>query len=141
MAETFTVYARMKKVGKQKKESLEAVPFELEKRPDTVRELLTELVRLEVKKYNERKDEGQLLPYLTRERIGEMASAGKVSFGVRGGNDAVEEEAVANAIQSFEDGIYRVFAGEEELTELDKAIPWTDGLEFTFIRLTMLAGW
>ena len=141
MAEQFTIYATMKKMGKQKKESLVPVPFVLEQKPETVRELLTELVRLGVREYNARKDEGQILPYLTKEGIRDQAASGKISFGLRGGNDAVEEEAVANAIQSFEDGIYRVFAGEEELTELDGTIQWTEGLIFTFIRLTMLSGW
>ena len=141
MAERFTIYATMKKMGKQKKESLVPAPFVLEKRPDTVRELLTELVRLGVREYNGRRDEGQILPYLTKETIKDQASSGKIAFGVRGGNDAIEEDAVANAVQSFEDGIYRVFAGEEELTELDGTIQWTDGLVFTFIRLTMLSGW
>ena len=51
----FTIYAKMKRVGKQKKEDLLPVPFELEKRPDTVRELVTALVRLSVSEYNERK--------------------------------------------------------------------------------------
>ena len=41
----------------------------------------------------------------------------------------------------FEDGIYRIFADDEELTELGQALPWHDGLVFTFVRLTMLAGW
>ena len=84
----FTIYAKMKRVRKQKKEDLLPVPFELEKRPDTVRELVTALVRLSVSEYNERKDEGQVLRYLTKEEISSLASAGKVSFGVRGGNDA-----------------------------------------------------
>ena len=83
------------------------VPFELEKRPDTVRELVTALVRLSVSEYNERKEEGQVLRYLTKEEISSLASAGKVSFGVRGGNDADPEKAVENALQCFEDGIYR----------------------------------
>ena len=141
----FTIYAKMKRVGKQKKEDLLPVPFELEKRPDTVQELVTALVRLSVSEYNERKDEGQVL-----------ASAGKVSFGVRGGNDADPEKAVENALQCFEDGIYRIFAGEEELTGLEEPVPWVNGAEgkegnedkgddktpvFTFIRLTMLSGW
>ena len=141
MSEQFTVYAVMKKLGKQKKESLVPVPFVLDERPQTVRDLIEGLVKLGVKEYNERKDNGQILPYLTKEEIRDRASAGKVAFGVRGGNDASEEEAVTNAIQSFEDGIYRVFAGEEEMTGLDEAIPWKEGLTFTFIRLTMLAGW
>ncbi|RGZ01308.1 hypothetical protein DXA13_02950 [Clostridium sp. AM58-1XD] len=35
MAEQFTIYATMKKMGKQKKESLVPVPFVLEKKPET----------------------------------------------------------------------------------------------------------
>lgn len=138
---SFTVYARMKKAGKQRKEALLPAPFELERQPDTVRELLIMLVELGVREYNARKDEGQIIPYLTKEEIQDRASAGKVSFGVRGGNDAAAEEAVENALQCFADGIYRVFAGEEELTKLDQQIPWKEGLIFTFIRLTMLSGW
>lgn len=51
-----------------------------------------------------------------------------------------------NALQCFEDDIYRVFVGDEELTELEQAIPWGQGGNgeepvFTFIRLTMLSGW
>lgn len=46
----------MKKVGKQKKEELEPVPFELEKKPDTVKDLITALVEMGVRDYNERKE-------------------------------------------------------------------------------------
>lgn len=138
----FTIYARMKKLGKQKKADIVPVPFVLEKKPECVRDLLTDLVVLGVRDYNARRDAGQILPYLTREEIQDKASAGKVSFNVHQGEDAQEDNAVANAVQCFEDGIYRVFAGEEELTELDQEIPWKDGEElvFTFIRLAMLAG-
>lgn len=137
---SFTVYARMKKPGRKGRGETAPVPFELERRPETVRELITALAVCGVRDYNARKDAGQILPYLTDEAIREKAAAGKVSFGVHGGNDATEEEAVENALQSFSDGIYRVFAGEEELTDPDGAIPWKEGLIFTFIRLTMLTG-
>ena len=142
----FTIYARMKRAGKQKKEELIPVPFELEARPETVGELLTALVRLSVREYNGRKDEGQVLKFLTKEEIAGQASAGKVSFGVHGGGAAHEDEAVENALQCFEDGIYRVFAGAKELTGLEQPVPWDDGEGggepvFTFIRLTMLSGW
>lgn len=142
----FTIYARMKRAGKQKKEELIPVPFELEARPETVGELLTALVRLSVREYNGRKDEGQVLKFLTKEEIAGQASAGKVSFGVHGGAAAHEDEAVENALQCFEDGIYRVFAGAKELTGLEQPVPWDDGEGggepvFTFIRLTMLSGW
>lgn len=140
-AMSFTIYVKMKKVGKQKKEDLRPVPFDLERRPETVRELLELLTRLGVQAYDARKDEGQLVKYLTREEIDEKATAGKVAFGLRGGSDADPEAAVENALQCFEDGIYRVFYGDEELEELEQEILWREGEVFTFIRLTMLSGW
>lgn len=138
---SYTIYVRMKKIGKQKSTDLDPVPFVLDTKPETVRELLINLTKLGVRQYNERKDEGQILAYLTREQIAEQASRGKVSSGLRGGADARQDQAIENTIQCFEDGIYRVFAGEQELTELSEVIPWTDNVVFTFIRLTMLSGW
>ena len=75
----FTIYAKMKRVGKQKKEDLLPVPFELEKRPDTVRELVTALVRLSVSEYNERKEEGQVLRY-RKKRSRMRSSASRTGF-------------------------------------------------------------
>lgn len=138
---SYTIYVRMKKLGKQKNAGLQPVPYDLEEKPGTVRELLTALTVLGVKQYNARKDEGQLLAYLTREEIAKQASRGKITSGLRGGADASQDQAVENTLQCFEDGIYRVFAGETELTALTEAIPWTEDMVFTFIRLTMLTGW
>lgn len=138
---SFTIYVRMKKLGKQKNTELQPVPFELEEKPQTLRQLLTALTELGVRQYNARKDEGQILAYLTNEEITAQASRGKISLGLRGGGDAIEEQAVENTVQCFEDGIYRVFAGETELTALSDEIPWSESLIFTLIRLTMLSGW
>lgn len=136
----FTIQVRMKKPGKQKSADLHPVPFELDQKPETVRDLLTGLTALGVRQYNARRDVGQILACLTKEEIADQAARGKIASGLRGGQDAVEEKALENAIQCFEDGIFRVFAGEEELTTLEETIPWADGLVFTFIRLTMLSG-
>lgn len=137
----FTVNVRMKKLGKNRPGSVAPVPFIIENRPETVRELLEALVALGVRDYNSRKDDGRLLPFLTKEEITAQAGRGKVSFGLHGGGDACEADAAANALQCFEDGIYRVFADETELTALDERIPWTENTILTFIRLTMLSGW
>ena len=51
----FTIQVRMKKLGKQKSQDLQPVPFELAQKPETVRELLTSLTALGVKDYNTRK--------------------------------------------------------------------------------------
>ena len=66
---SFTIHVRMKKLGKQRPGALTPVPFVLDRKPKTVRQLLTDLVTLGVRDYNARKDEGQLLPFLTREEI------------------------------------------------------------------------
>lgn len=137
---SYTIYVRMKKLGKQKSSDLQTVPCVLDEKPQTVQELLTALTILGVRQYNARKDDGKILAYLTKEDIAEQASRGKIISDLRGGEDASESRAVENTIQCFEDGIYRVFAGETELTSLPDAIPWTENMLFTFIRLTMLAG-
>ena len=138
---SFTIYARMKKLGKQKSKDLAPVPFVLEKKPDTLGELLTLLTELSVREYNARKDEGQMLTFLTKEDIKEQAGRGKIAFGLRTGGDADALLAVENSMQCFAYGIYRVFAGEEELTDPEEQIYWRDDLVFTFVRLTMLSGW
>ena len=138
---SYTIQVRMKKLGKQRANSLAPVPFVLESRPQTTRDLITALTALGVKDYNARKDEGQLLPYLTREEIAGQAERGKIAFGLRNGEDADESAAIQNAIQCFEDGIYRIFAGETELTALNDESPQANDTVFTFIRLTMLSGW
>ena len=50
------------------------------------------------------------------------------------------EEAVAVAVQAFEDGLYRVFVNGEEAEKLDERLALQDGDEVSLIRLTMLAG-
>ena len=138
---SYTIQVSLIKLGNQRANSLAPVPFVLESRPQTTRDLITALTALGVKDYNARKDEGQLLPYLTREEIAGQAERGKIAFGLRNGEDADESAAIQNAIQCFEDGIYRIFAGETELTALNDEIPQANDTVFTFIRLTMLSGW
>ncbi|MDE7324113.1 MAG: hypothetical protein K2N73_15650 [Lachnospiraceae bacterium] len=138
---SFTIHVKMKKIGRQKHAGIAPVPFDLDEKPQTVRQLLDELTRLGVRQYNERRDDGRILAYLTRDEIAAQAVRGKVSSGLHSGADAVEDKAVENTLQCFEDGIYRVFAGEQELTTLSDEIPWTEDMVFTFIRLTMLSGW
>lgn len=135
----YTVYVQRKRPGRREQLAPEAIS--LSGRPGTLRELIEALVRQQVADYNARKDRGQLLGWLTKEEIEGKAQTGKVSFGLRGGEDGDGQKAAENAIQCFEDGIYRVFAGTRELKELDGEIPWEPDTVFSIIRLTMLAGW
>ena len=50
------------------------------------------------------------------------------------------QQAVENALQSFEDGIYRIFLNDRPLERLDEGIRIMDEDSLTFVRLTMLAG-
>ena len=103
----YTIKVRMRKLGKRTREPWSLWKSLLESRPETVKELVEGLVCLGVRQYNERKDTGQIVPWLTSETIQEQAVTGKISFGLRGGNDADADQAVENAGQCFEDGIYR----------------------------------
>ncbi len=137
----YPIYVQRKRPGRGAEQAIAPETIALPERPDTVRKLIEGLVCQQVKDYNARKDAGQLLSWLTRDQIQEKAQAGKISFGLRGGADAGEEQAVENAIQCFEDGLYHIFAGKTELTELDQRIPWEEEPVFTLVRLTMLSGW
>ena len=138
------IKVNVKQLGKRKA-SVVPVSYDLPLGADgffTVRELITELVKSGVAQYHEKLEQPEILKCLTKEEIDDKAQSGKISFGAAYSEKRADPaHAVDNAIQCFEDGIYRVFAGEEELTALSDAIPWKDDIVFTFIRLTMLSGW
>lgn len=136
----YTIWVRMRKLGKKNRDAIAPVAYEVPKRPETVRELIIELTKQGVAAYNAREDKGQIVPHLTKEEIEDKAGTGKVAFGLRGGNAADPDAAVENALQCFEDGIFRIFADDQESDSLDQALPAGTPV-FTFVRLTMLAGW
>ena len=127
-----------------RKQSVEPVMYDLplgEKGVFTVRQLVTELTRAGVEDYNRRLEEPEILKCLTKENIEDQAKGGKVSFGViYGEKEADFQKAADNAIQCFEDGIYRIFLDERPLESLEEEIRVTDENTFTFVRLTMLTG-
>ena len=134
------IKVNIKQLGK-KKSKLAGVPFPLDNEPHTVRELIRESVRTCVKQYNERAARSDTPDPLTAEQIADMSEIGKIAFGINYGEKLPDEEkAVADAYQAYEDGLYRVFLGEDEAGELDSAVNITENSEVTFIRLVMLAG-
>ena len=56
------------------------------------------------------------------------------------GKPAAEAEAIINALQSYEDGIFRIFLNDAELGELSSPIQLKEESTLTFIRLAMLSG-
>ena len=134
------ILIQMKAAGRRRP-VLEDVPYELPDQTATLRELLTALVDAEVKRYNEKGTDVQVIPYLTKEEVEDHAAAGKVGFGrIYSEKKADPAEASKNALQCFEDGLVRVFLEDQELTELDGAVCLKEGSRLTLIRLTFFAG-
>ena len=134
------IYVRIKVAGKRK-DVLQLTPYDIPGDTGSLRQLLTAVVEREVDRYNKKDTESQMIPYLTVQQIDDQAVAGKVSFGtIFSDKKANKQKAVENAIQCWQDGMVRVFMNETELTELDTSLSIPENAEFTFIRLTFLAG-
>jgi hypothetical protein len=107
----------------------------------TVRDLIARVVRSEVAAFRERQQERKLARALTARQIADGAAAGKVDMGGRDLEQTVDDEqAVATALQAFEDGLYLVVLDGQELRELDRTVFLGPDSRLTFIRLTLLAG-
>lgn len=135
------VKIHLKQIG-QRKQTVTPVDFEYSPVPHNVRELITQTAAACVNAYNERvrRGDSRTAP-ITEEQITDMASVGKIAFGINyGGREQDIGKAVENALQSFEDGLYRVFLNENELERLGDDLDLHDGDSLTFIRLTMLTG-
>ena len=135
------IFVTIKQLGKRR-DVLGRIPFDLPEAPRTLRDLLTMMVETMVAQYNARKLETPVFHYLAEDDLRNSADqTGKIGFGTRyNENDADPECAVTTAIQAFEDGLYRVFAGNTELTSLDAPLELAPDETITLIRLTMLAG-
>ncbi|MCI8864951.1 MAG: hypothetical protein HFG60_06640 [Lachnospiraceae bacterium] len=138
------IKVNVKHMGKRKN-SIEEKTCEIAGRPGTVRELVLAVVDSQVEEYNQRLEASQKIPEilscLTKEEIEDKAQGGKVGFGQNyGEKKADRHKARDNAIQCFEDGIYRIFMDGKPLENLEDAVDITEENLFTFVRLTMLAG-
>ena len=134
------IYVNIKQIGKRKNK-IDKKEYEIKGKIETVKDLLIEFVTINVKEFNEGLTENDVVPYLTDERINDLSDAGKISFGVDyNGREQDLEKAIENALQSYEDGIYRVFVNDEEIGEINNKLDLQENDELTFVRLTMLAG-
>ena len=107
-------YIQVKQLGKRKC-SIEKMPVDFPVAPASVQELIEAVVSWQVSEYNERLLQSEMLKYLTREEMEDKAAAGKVDFGANyNGKPAAEAEAIINALQSYEDGIFRIFLNDAE---------------------------
>ena len=133
------IKVNVKQIGSRRK-PVAAEQFFLSKKPETVRELIVESVRTCVEEYNERMDMGEEKP-LEQQQIDAMSQVGKITFGMSyNGKKADFIKEAEHALISYEDGIYKIFVGNQMLEQLEDNIEIREESEVTFIRLTMLTG-
>lgn len=108
----------------------------------TLREVIERVVRHEVQAFRERQASRQFIRALSKAEIDAGGERGKIEMGGSevGIQSIDEEQAVANALVSFEDGIYLVAIDDIQYLRLDQAVFMTEDSRLTFIRLAMLSG-
>lgn len=107
----------------------------------TLRDLIDRIVRHEVAAFRDRQEHRKFVHALTARQIEQGLERGKVDMGGRDLDQKVdEEEAVGNALQAFEDGLYLVILDGQELRDLDAQIHLRSDSRVTFVRLVFLAG-
>lgn len=134
------VYVTVKQAGRRRA-FVARERLVLPRSPLTLRDLLQDIVRLRVDAYNGQPVNAILVKHLTPDEIEEQWKSGRVAFGRRrNAHQADPDTAAAVAVQAFADGLYRVFADDRELTELDGPLALNPGVTLVFVRFTMLAG-
>ena len=126
--------------GLTRKKVIHQEEIELTDKISTTKDLITELVKINVEKFNKKIDDKDILSIMTNEYIAEAARSGKIGDEVHGDKKANLEKALDTAYLAFEDGLYCIFINDEQSEKLDDSLNLKDGDILTFIRLTMLAG-
>lgn len=139
------IYIQVKQLGKRKA-SIEAQKFIIEDSLFTVHDLLYDIVTKQVDKFNHRAignidDEPTLLNYLSLTQIENQSPSGKISFNLDYRQQKQDiQSAFDNVIIAFNDGLFRIFLNDNELSSLEEKIKLQENDKLTFIRLTMLSG-
>jgi hypothetical protein len=104
-------------------------------------ELLTEIVRAEIRAFRDRQSQRRLTKVLGLVEIEAGVAIGKIDSGGSEVEQVVDElSAVENALQAFKDGFYLVFIDDEQQEDLEEQVALTDRSELLFLRLTPLVG-
>ena len=107
----------------------------------TLRDLITCVVRAEIKAFQSRQAEQRLQQVLSKAAIATGLAQGKVTLGDRDFEQTVNSEAaVDNAIMGFIDGLYYVFLDDIQQEDLDATVYLTAESRLTFVRLVGLVG-
>lgn len=134
-----TIRVNMFGVGSRRRK-IQPTATPLREEPHTLRELIAQCVEVCVERHNRRAENNEPTNP-SDEEVDEMAKVGKVAFGIDyNGTVPKLGEAVAHALQAYEDGLFRVFRDGVELKELDAPLEVHENDVFTFVRLVALSG-
>jgi hypothetical protein len=131
----------LKQLGRKKTLETRSYPLGEFALQPTLQDLIARIVALEVEAFRQRQSSNLLVRALTESQLLEAAQSGKISMG--GAETAQEvntDQAIAVALQAFEDGLYYAFYGEQQLEKLSDVVPLEFGHELMFLRLVALAG-
>ena len=108
----------------------------------SLRDLITRIVMTQVDAFTERQHDNRFIRVLTQKAIIAGVTAGKISSG--GSQVPVQpvniDEAVANALEAFEDGLYLVAIDSRQYEKLNEPIDLNADSRVSFIRLTLIVG-
>ena len=134
-ATTNTITMRITVIAKNagRRKELGKRQIELAKHPQTLQQLLEELTLIGLADAQAERTNQPL----SQSDIDAQAEEGRVRFaeGYATNNDTLERMH-----QAFVDGLFRVFADGEELTQWDAPLALHEESELVFIRFTMLTG-
>ncbi|PSB39989.1 hypothetical protein [Chamaesiphon polymorphus] len=113
----------------------------LPEQPLTLAELLTQIVRLEVRAFGNRQAEQRSTKVLGIIDIEAGVALGKISSGGSDLEQVVDVQgAIDNALQAFQDGFYLVFIDDKQQEDLAAVVNLRVNSELLFLRLTPLVG-
>jgi hypothetical protein len=119
--------------------------LELPAGPISARRLIEAAVTAEVAAHQARAEEASLVRVLTEKSLlddlarGVVRVGGPQEEGLGAPAPVQVSTAVETALLAFQDGIFKVFVGDDELTD-DADVEVADGAALLFLRLVPLAG-
>lgn len=117
----------------------------LPKQPNTLKDLLTEVVIQQVTEFNQKiedaKNEKNLFTFFEEYELQEEAQTGKVRFGaIYNDKKANLDKAIETVLLAFFDGLIAVFVEGNQIQKLDDKVLLEENTRITFVRFTFLVG-
>lgn len=107
----------------------------------TLRDVIEALVAAELAAFAERQREQSLLRVLTPADLARGVDTGRYAAEPRAAQQAPPlSVAMARAVEAFEDGLYFVFVGDDQVESLDARITVEPDTRLRLVRLVALAG-